>query len=75
MTGKNVYFCDAHSPWQRGTNESTNRLLRGYFPKRTDLREVSGEHLADEVIARPGSLGWPARPNCSPGTRILPQAL
>lgn len=65
MTGMDVYFCDAHSPWQRGTNENMNGLLRDYFPKRTDLREVSAERLADvavEVNARPRkSLGW-ARP-------------
>jgi IS30 family transposase len=61
-TGTHVFFCDAHSPWQRGSNENMNGLLRDYFPKGTDLSVVGAEELrqvALEVNERPRkTLGW-----------------
>ena len=57
-----IYFCDPHSPWQRGTNENTNGLLRQYFPKGVDLAEFSRgelEAVAAELNARPRKrLSW-----------------
>jgi IS30 family transposase len=61
-TGLDVYFCDPHSPWQRGSNENTNGLLRQYFPKGTNLRAHGKDHLeavTAQLNSRPRkTLGW-----------------
>jgi len=61
-TDVQVYFCDTHRPWQRGSNENTNGLLRQYFPKGTDLSRYSAdalEKVAAALNSRPRkALDW-----------------
>jgi len=60
--GAPVYFCDSRSPWQRGSNENTNGLLRDYFPKGTDLSTHSTQHLLAVENELTNDRGRPQRP-------------
>lgn len=78
LASTSVNFCDAHSPWQRPSNENTNGLLRDYFPKGTDLTIHTASDLANvqtELNDRPRKvLGWDT-PAARMATLIAPSVL
>ena len=69
-TGVEVYFCDPRSPWQRGSNENTNGLLRQYFPKRESLAGVTQERL--DAVARSSTADRERRSASTPRPRSSP---
>ena len=68
-TNVKVYFCDPQSPWQRGTNENTNRLLRQYFPKGTDLSGYSQADL-NKVALQLNQRPWKTLNFCTPADKL-----